>query len=441
MKRIALIIIALIWSLKGQAQSDSTLSDSSELEPDVVMISNNADSAFTQARELAFKKEYKTSRKVLDLLLLNNPENYQYKLFKARTYMWEGEHQAARENIEYLISEDTTLYEPYEMRVLNELYDKDYEICVRHCNDGIQRFPKQNEFFYVQKAQALTSANEYHDALDAANEAEEKFPENNEVQQLKTFLLNQLIVDGVAVGAFMDYFTKNYNPWLYGFVQVGRQTNLGAFIARVNMAERFQEGQPSFGVQGEIDAYPRIGRKSYGYLNVGYSPSQIYPNFRFGAEVYTMVGNTSLEASLGMRYLDFLTNQVLMYTGSLGYYWKDNYAQFRPFLIQDNTYAQKGFGLTFNFLYRKFIQGKGDFFQVNFGFGEVPDDRVLFLTNGFDITDYRLYNQNLGFAYQRIANDNWYTRFDLILTRQENFSVPDDYLQIVTVGLTVGYRF
>lgn len=270
MKKALFIFILSLQAFLVLGQSDSLASE--KQEADVMMISSNADSAFAQARELAFNKDYDASRKVLDLLLQEDPDNYSYKLFRIRTQLWQGKHDEARIDIEKLIAADSTQYKIYELRVLNELYDKDYEICLRHCEDGIKRFPKQNEFFYVQKVQALTSANEYHDALDAANEAEKKFPNNNEIKQLKTFLLNQLIVDGVAAGLFIDYFTKNYNPWLYGFVQVGRQTKMGAFIARLNVAERFADSRfrdnaadnsASFGVQGEIDAYPRLGRKSY----------------------------------------------------------------------------------------------------------------------------------------------------------------------------------
>lgn len=436
MKQILLIfsLLALSFSLKGQ--TDTTASaDSSEVE--VMMISANADSAFMQARDLAFKKEYEASRKLLNVLLLEDPDNYEVKIFRLRTFLWQKKHETAREEIGMWLAEDTNAIEVYKLRALNELYDKDYEMCLRYCDDGIKRFPKQNEFFHTQKAQALTSKNELHEALDATNEALKHYPESNELNQLKTFLLNQLIVDGLAVGVYVDYFTKNYNPWLYGFVQYGRQTPIGAVIARLNAAERFQPNTPSFGVQGEIDVYPRITRNSYAYLNVGYSPSQIYPNFRAGAEYFTKVFNTPFEASLGIRYLDFLTNRVVMYTGSLGYYWGNNYAMFRPFVINDIT----GWGTTYNFLYRRFFSGKGDYFQIIFGGGVVPDERIFFLTNGLAIDDYRLDNQYLGFAYQKLASDRMYTRFELILTRQENFSVQNDYLQIITLGLTVGYRF
>lgn len=435
MSKSVLISVLFLFTtlvLKGQA-------DSTNGSLDVLEISSDADSAFTQARELAYGKEYEAARKILDLLIYQNPNTYyQYKLFKARTLVWEGKHAVARNIIEELILEDTTVVDIYQIRLNNERYDKDYPMAIRYANDGIKRFPKNNESFHVGKVQSQVSQNNYHEALESANIALDSFPDNNELKQLKTFLLNQLIVDGLAVGISIDYFTKIYAPWLFGFVQYGKQTKIGAVIGRVSVADRQNNSGFARGVQGEVDVYPRLGRKSYMYLNAGYSPSLIFPSFRFGAEVFSMIGESKFEGSVGIRYLDFISSQVIMYTGSIGYYWKNEYISFRPFFIYD----QFGWGSTYNLLYRKFFSGKGDYFQLTLGGGVVPDERILAVAaNSLPVdSDYRLDNQYLGFAYQKLINPKFYTRFDLIFTRQENFSEQNDYLNIFTLGLTIGYR-
>lgn len=429
MKKISLFLLLIAVSFGLQAQNDTN-------EAAVVMISADPDSAFSQARELAYDGDYQTSRKVLDLLLLDDPGNYQYRLFKARTYMWDEKHDNARNLIRNLIVEDTSAFEPYSMRVLNERYAKSYPICIMYCEDGIKRFPDKNEMFYVNKAQALVSSNDPREAFNTVEEALVKYPDNNELKQLKTFLLNQLIVDGLVVGGTIDYFTEGYNPWYFGYLQYGRQTKIGAIIGRLNYGDRNQNFT-SFGIQGEVDIYPRLSRKSYGYVNLGYSPSQIFPSFRFGMEYYTMIGDSKFEGSVGIRYLDFLINQVTMYTGSIGYYWGNEYASFRPFFIAD----QYGFGATFNFLYRKFFSGKGDFLQLTTGYGLVPDERILSVAGALTTDEnVRLDNSYFGVAYQKLANPKLYTRVDIILTRQENFSVQNDYIGIITLGLAIGYR-
>lgn len=432
LKSFLSISIVLFLSVALYGQEDTT-----DRPVEVLEISADPDSAFAQARELAYTKEFDASRKILDLLIYQSPTNYyQYKLFKARTLVWDGKHEAARNIIDELIQEDTTVVDIYQIRLANERYDKDYDLAIRYANDGIKRFPKNNEVFHVGKVQSLVAENEYHDALDAANFALDSFPDNNELKQLKTFLLNQLIVDGLAVGVSIDYFSKIYKPWLFGFAQYGRQTKVGAFIARVNVADRQQDNFASMGIQGEIDIFPRISKNSYMYLNVGYSPSAIFPSFRFGAEYYSMIGKTELEGSLGIRYLDFLTNIVTMYTGSLGYYWDSEYFNFRPFFINDAN----GWGSTYNFLYRKFYSGKGDFIQVSFGGGVVPDERVLLLSNGPVENNFRLDNQYVGIGYQKLVNQRFYSRLDLTITRQENFSQQNDYLYITSLGMILGYR-
>ena len=207
------------------------------------------------------------------------------------------------------------------------------------------------------------------------------------------------------------------------------------------MADRQQDNilqpnLPSVGIQGEIDIYPRLTKNSYLYLNVGYSPSAVFPSFRFGAEYYTMLGKSELEGSLGIRYLDFLSNIVTMYTGSIGYYWDSEYINFRPFFINDIN----GWGSTYNVLYRKFFSGKGDFIQLTFGGGVVPDERVFLLSNEIPDNNFRLDNQYVGVGYQKLVNQKFYSRVDLTITRQENFGLQNDYIYIFTLGLTLGYR-
>ena len=124
-----------------------------------------------------------------------------------------------------------------------------------------------------------------------------------------------------------------------------------------------------------------------------------------------------------------------MYTGSLGYYWKNEYISFRPFFIND----MNGWGSTYNLLYRKFYSGMGDYFQITLGGGAVPDERIFAITNAIN-DNYLLDNQYIGFAYQKLVSPKFYTRIDLVLTRQENFSQQNDYLNIITLGLTLGYR-
>ena len=430
-----LFSLFFIFALQGQTDTENG-------PVEILEISSNTDTAFSQARELAYSEEYDASRKILNLLIYQNPTSYyQFKLFKARTLVWDGKHDVARGIIEEVIREDTTVVDIYRVRVDNEKFDKDFPMALRYSDDGIKRFPKNNEFFHVGKVQSMVAENTYHDALDAVKVALDSFPKNKELKSLKTFLLNQLIVDGIAVGISMDYFSKIFNPWLFGFIQYGRQTKMGAFITRLNVADR-QIPNPliaSIGIQGEIDFYPRLTKNSYLYLNVGYSPSDIFPSFRFGAEFFAKFGKSDFEGSLGIRYLDFFPNIVVMYTGSLGYYWGNEYINFRPFVINDDN----GWGSTYNFLYRKFYSGKGDFLQVTFGGGVVPDE-LTFLINSDNnadvIENYRLDNQYVGIGYQKLVNAKFYSRFDLTITRQKRPTLKTEHIYITTLGMTLGYR-
>lgn len=61
MKKFVLLLSLILSSWQIQAQSDTNEVEESD-GADVMMISANADSAFMQARDLTFEKEYKASR-------------------------------------------------------------------------------------------------------------------------------------------------------------------------------------------------------------------------------------------------------------------------------------------------------------------------------------------------------------------------------------------
>src|SRR4029453_8623008 len=71
-----------------------------------------------------------------------------------------------------------------------------------------------------------------------------------------------------SVGVEYEYvhFEGDLEPWRLASLSVKQGTPLGPVIGRVNYADRFGEA----GVQLEADAYPRLGRSTYAYLNAGY---------------------------------------------------------------------------------------------------------------------------------------------------------------------------
>jgi YaiO family outer membrane protein len=133
----------------------------------------------------------------------------------------------------------------------------------------------------------------------------------------------------VAIGAEVSRqsFQQDLDPWTLGSFSIWRRNSAGTFIARLNYADRFGTD----GLQVEADAYPRLGEKTYLFLNLGYSSASVFPAWRSGAEFFTALPG-AWEASLGYRQLRFNGVPVTMLTGAVGKYVGNYWISARPYL-------------------------------------------------------------------------------------------------------------
>lgn len=140
-------------------------------------------------------------------------------------------------------------------------------------------------------------------------------------------------VTGLSAGYEYVHLNPGDTPWQLATVQVSHRFRPVSVIARANLANRFGRT----GAQVELDAYPRLLPRTYAYLNVGAALSEsLFPDLRVGAEVYRNLPR-AWEASLGLRYLNFASSDVTIYTGSVGKYRGNYYASLRPFVTPGDS--------------------------------------------------------------------------------------------------------
>ncbi len=111
----------------------------------------------------------------------------------------------------------------------------------------------------------------------------------------------------------------------------------------------------------------------YAYINLGYSPFKVFPEYRLGGELYKNLVY-GFEISGGVRYLNFSTSDVLIYTGSLGKYFKDYWLAFRPFL----TSMSSGHSISGVLFFRNYFIDSDNYVGFLLGYGSSPVD-VIFL--------------------------------------------------------------
>ena len=377
------------------------------------------DTSFMKAREIAFAGDRVAARDSLKLILSAYPDYADVRNLLAKTYSWDGNYDKARNEFNTIISKEKLNLEVWEAAIKNEIYAENYYIALGLSNKALLYFPDNLEIKALhEKAEiGITVAKTVEEVIYLDAEAGETT--NN----------------AIGVSAAADVFDVIYDPMIYASIYYNRKTKYGAIIPRINYSNRFQTN----GVQYEIDAYPKFSKKLNAYLNYGFSNSEIYPNHRAGAELYANLPR-AMEASLGVRYLDFNTSSVFVYTGSFGMYRGNYYFSLRPYVTPsaNNTYNISG-----NLLARKYFKDKYNFLGVNLSYGYASDLKQ-FKNGSVVLAETLLYleSQQIQIEYQFTIKENPSVyRASMGITRQELSFDPGKFFYAASIGLDYQFKF
>lgn len=176
--------------------------------------------------------------------------------------------------------------------------------------------------------------------------------------------------DVTYVGAEYNhvYFHGDLDPWNMLALSLGNRGARGSYIGRLNLANRFDQD----GAQVELDAYPRFGEKLYAFFNVGYSGSDIFPEWRSGAELFAALPS-AWEASAGYRQLRFEgVPAVTLITGAVGKYFGNSWISVRPYVrVGDN-----GTGTTVVVTGRRYFADADNYIGARLSAGSSPSERA-----------------------------------------------------------------
>lgn len=110
----------------------------------------------------------------------------------------------------------------------------------------------------------------------------------------------------------------------------------------------------------------------YGFLNIGLSGGNLFPEFRGGAEIYRVLPKV-FETSFGLRYLKFSEDDVLIFNGSVSKYLGKWLLIARPYLTPQDS----GTSTSMTFIARRYFSNPESFASFIGGFGFSPDERRL----------------------------------------------------------------
>lgn len=330
------------------------------------------DQAYAYARDLAFNGSYIQARDTLNQILSDYPEYTDVESLLAKTYSWEGNYDRARRHFNRITSRDRKSEEVWVACVKNEMYAGNVSLAIGLANKGLM---------YLGDSEQLRSLRQ--ELLEKGSLEPPKTEDPKEQEALNYLSLSNAV----------EVFDQEFEPMVYSTLEYQRKTALGKVIPRINFNYRFQIQ----GLQYEMDLYPKFSEKTYAYLNYGYSDSEIFPAHRFGAEFFSGFGK-GLEASLGMRYLDFRESQATLVTGSFGMYRGNYYLSFRPYL---SLFKDRDPGLSGSILARKYLRNAWEYIGLRAIYGFNPELRQL--RSGSELVAETLLfveSQELQFEYQ-----------------------------------------
>ena len=241
-----------------------------------------------------------------------------------------------------------------------------------------------DEYFLLKKARVQMLMEDY----DGSQRTILQILDRNSSNEKALAMLDQIkhvnILNYVALDYDFEYFRVPWvRRWHLMHLSYLRKTRYGDLIGKVYFGDLVRENEQLFskesGVAFEVQAYPQFGKGMYGWVSVFYSPStKVFQRWRTAMEFYKSLPWT-LEASLGVRYINFLESDgtydgLFIYTGSIAKYYKDWWFSLRPYIIP------KSFGTDFNLLFRtrRYINTADNFVSLDLTYGILPDDPIYY---------------------------------------------------------------
>lgn len=376
------------------------------------------DASYRVARDLAFEGRRGEARDTLARVLTRYPDYVDVHCLLAKTYSWDKNYDEARLQFNSILSKEKNNQEVWVAAIKNEQYANNLSIALGLANKALEN---------IEEDQEITDLR----AAILAQISDARLLQN----QLKATKLAETGTQAFTLYTEAEVFDQVLDPMFYGAMEYKKKTKWGVVLPRLNFNRRFNIN----GVQAEVDVYPKFSKSLSGYVNYGFSNSEIFPKHRVGAEVLKELPN-ALEASLGFRYLAFAQDDATILTGSFGAYRGNYYLSLRPFVVPD---AEKGVGVSGSVLLRRYLTDGNNFIGMNFGYG-FDTELNQFIVDGELLAQTLLFleAQRLRLEYQFTSKNqkNQYLA-SLGVNRQELAFSSGNFFLSVTAGLAYQIKF
>lgn len=382
------------------------------------------DILYQEARKLILDGKREEGRAILHKVLGKYPTYSDVLILMGRSFSWDGKYDSAAVYFEKALAASPKYEDVYVGYIDDLFWEGDYEKAGKIINQGLEQIGPNSIALKYRKSRLLNYQENYKEALDLAKEV---FQADPKMEGLLTYIRNlQRLTRVNAVGATYDYdsFMGAISPWnTYSVYGRTRTQFTGALIARVTHSQRFDDS----GTQAELDAFPSLGKNSYGYFNLGYSGASFFPTFRFGTSIFWNLPK-AYELELGYRYLQF-SEVTHIITGSVGKYVSNWWFNFRLNFIP----GTEGSSTSGNLQARYYFSGPEDFVGLQVSTGVSPDEESR------DFQSQLLNSYRVRLGYQHLWTDRWMGFGFVGYSRDE--ITKDNFRNNLNVSIGTEFRF
>ncbi len=360
---------------------------------------------FEQIRLLSYSGEHERALERILPLLEAYPSNGDYLFYAAHLYFWNSQPDSSLRYLNLAMDQGYTGEDVQRLKTSIFIDLGRYPDALKTAREGQLSYPDSRNAFLFMEAVALERMNENNAALEVLDQIDrsDQFHRKAGLYLRSTILKQQknTVMTGYQNVSFSQ---PGFAPLHFFQLEYRRKEEKIAYVGRVNYTHAFQ----SDAVQGEVDLYPKLGKKSYLYFNLGGSDGRsTFPLLRVGGEYFREEHNLSV--SLGGRYFQFQSTQIGLITGHLSYNpgsWRMGY---RPYVaVEKSTWTASHVVQV-----RHTFPSQEDYLQLDLQYGSTP----YYYWTSNDLSRTNAYR--IGVSAQLRIGDNFFLTPAFMYEREE----------------------
>ena len=357
-----------------------------------------------EATRLGHAGQFAEARVLCERILEKEPDNADVRLLYGQLFAWDKQYDKAKEQLQMVVDAHPNYVEAWESLIDAEIWSGDAHSALRTANAALE-VNKGEPALLRRKAQALEVLGFKEEALQVAREAQQARPGDEEIGKIVTRLETERLKNKLEFRFQYEWLDDEStegislpdpDDWQRLWIDYTRRFDWGALIGRAGSAWQFDDQ----GMFYEVDAYPRLGQGRYAYLHVGHGTAPFLPKLSLGGEYFQSLPK-SFEFSLGVRYLDFDTDNTTIYTGTFGMYRGNYFIWIRPFASPDDD----GTSFSANLHVRRYFSDVETYLEVMVGGGSAPETEVDAVTQVSDTV--RQDSRRIRVEYQKSLSPLW----------------------------------